>query len=190
MKYKKKNIIPPAKTMRLRDNHSWDAPKGYKIFVAERGLVSFNIPDTWLLVKLEPHIEFNDAEPPDDDARISVSYWRNPPGVDWTGLPLGPLLEQSAQSSEMEILERTPIVPIKRDDLEVAWTQHKFMDPKEHREAYSRLAVARGFTVHVLITCDFWADDTKRIIPIWEEVIRSLQLDRVIADPTRGVIKH
>jgi hypothetical protein len=119
-----------------------------------------------------------------------MSFWRMPPGVDWTGLPLGPLLEKSTEGGELEILERSEQYTVDRKDIEVVWMQHKFMDPVEHREAYSRILMARGFDIHVLITCDFWVDDAKRIVPIWNEVVRSLQLGREIEDPTKGPTLH
>lgn len=187
---RKPNQLPPAKTLRLADNHTWKAPEGYKIFMADRGAISFNIPESWILAKLEPHIEFHDAEPPDDDARISVSFWRTPPGVDWTGLPLPELLAKSAEGGTVEILSRSGIIRSMRSDLEMVWTEHKFMDPLEKRPAFSRIMLARGWDVHVLITFDFWVDDLKRCEPIWEEVLRSVQLGRVVEDPTKGITLH
>jgi hypothetical protein len=190
-RHKKKHpMLPPSKKLRLKDNHTWDAPKGYKIVVADRGAVSFNIPASWVVAKLEPHLELNDKAPPDDDARLSMSFWRTPPGVDWTGLPLAPLLLKSSEDSKMEILERSELIRSSRTDIELVWVEHKFMDPKEHREAFTRLAMARGFDVHVLITCDFWVTDSRRIRPVWEEALRSLQLGRHIEDPTKGETLH
>lgn len=203
-----RNFQPPkpkSTTLKMRDNHTWQAPDGYKIIVADRGAVSFNVPSAWLIVKMEP-LELNDAEPPDDEARISMSFWRMAPGIDWSALPLGPLLEQAtenlgegdeagqhgdgADKPEYEILERWLTQTYPREDLEMVWMQHRFLDPVEKREAYSRFLMARGFDVHCLITVDFWADDAARIVPIWEEIARSLQLGRVIEDPTKGPTLH
>lgn len=178
------------KTLRMKENHTWKAPKGYKIFVMDRGAVSFNIPASWHLAKLEPNVEFNDQPPPDDEARLSVSYWRFPPDIDWTGLPLAPLLAQSISGSEMQVLERSEIIRLPRTDLEIVWTQHRFLDPVEKRDAFSRFALARGFGIHVFISCDFWVEDAPRIQPVWNEALRSLQLGRVIEDPTRGPVEH
>lgn len=182
-----KNFKP--QTMTMKKNHTWKAPDGYKIVVADRGAVSFNVPSEWLLVKMEP-LELNDAEPPNDEARISMSFWRMPPGMDWSGLPLGELLEKSTEGSDMEVLERSELHTVERKDIELVWMQHRFMDPVEHREAYSRFMMGRGFDVHVLITCDFWVEDAPRLIPIWNEVVRSLQLGREIEDPTKGPVLH
>lgn len=183
----KKGYTWKKSTLPLAKNHSWVAPPGYKILVIDRGAVSFNIADDWILKQMEP-LELHDAEPPNDEARIMVSHWHLPPDVDWTGLPLASLLEKStADTRGNDLLERGEIIAYPRTDLEMVWTEHLFMDPVEHREAYTRIAMARGWNVHVLITCDFWVEDAKRIIPIWEETLRSLQLGRSIADPTKGV---
>lgn len=178
------------KTLKLKDNHTWKAPDGYKIFVMDRGAVSFNIPVSWHLAKLEPNVEFNDLPPPDDEARLSVSYWRFQPGIDWTGLPLAPLLAKSVEDSGMPILEPSEIMRLPRADLEIVWTQHRFLDPVEKRDAFSRFALARGFEITVFISCDYWVEDAPRIQPIWKEALRSLQLGRSIADPLTGPVEH
>lgn len=187
-KYKNTGNIQ-KKTLKLKDNHSWTAPAGYKILVLDRGAVSFNIPEAWFVAKFEP-IEIHDAKPPDDNARISVSFWQFPPGIDWTGLPLAPLLSKATEGSKLEILERSEVFTSPRTDLEMVWAQHRFMDPVEKREAYSRFAFARGWDVQVLITFDFWVSDLEKSDPVWDEVLRSLQLGRVIEDPTQGVRLH
>lgn len=190
-RHKKKNSFPlPTKTLKMKDNHTWDAPKGYKIVVADKGAVSFNIPRNWVIAKLEPNLELNDRKPPNDDARLSMSFWRTAPGINWSAMPLEPLLLKSMEGSDFEILETGPIVTVPRDDLELAWMERKFMDPKEKHEAYTRIALGRGFDVHVLITCDFWVSDARRIRPVWDEALRSLQLGRVIDDPSKGVTLH
>lgn len=192
MKFKKKHKIPQPRKMRLRDDHTWTAPDGYKIVVLDRGAVSFNIPEKWFLAKLEPTIEIHDAEPPNDNTRISVTFWRLPPGIDWTGLPLMKMMADASagERKEIQILARGELVRSPRTDLELVWTEHRFLDPVEKREAYSRMTIARGWDVQVLITFDFWVDDAEKIQPIWEEAIRSLQLGRTIQDPTKGVTLH
>lgn len=187
MKHKKHKYT--EKRLRLKDNHTWKAPKGYKILVIERGLVSFNFPEKWLLKQIDP-VEIHDGDPPNDNARLMVSFWRLPKDVDWSGLPLGPLLAQSTEGSEMEILARSEIITVPRSDLELVWTEHRFLDPVEKREAYSRIAMARGFYVHVLITFDYWVDDADKMLPVWSEVLGSLQLGRHIEDPTKGATLH
>ncbi|HLY28930.1 MAG TPA: hypothetical protein VKQ72_21465 [Aggregatilineales bacterium] len=192
MKGKPKQPIRKS-TQRLATNHSWTAPKGYKVVAIERGAVIFNIPQDWTLTKLQP-IEIYDKEPPADNARISVSFWRLPPGLDWTELPLEGLLNDATKdlgkSDERQILDNGPVKTSPRTDLELATKIQRFVDPLEHREAYTYMATARGWDVHVLITFDFWLDDLAKCAPVWDEVLRSLQLGLVIDDPTKGIMRH
>jgi hypothetical protein len=176
-------------TLRLADNHTWQVPKGYKIVVADRGAISFNIPASWFLAKMEP-LELYDHEPPKDDARITVSFWRLPPGVDWSGLPLSNMLTDATKDEPYEILERGELTKSSREDIELVWTERRFMDPQEKREAFSRIALARGFNVQALVTFDFWLDDLEKSKPVWDEVLRSIQLGRTIEDPTKGAVRH
>lgn len=179
-------------TLKLKDNHTWKAPKGYKIVVLDRGAVSFNIPEKWVLHKLEP-VEIYDKMPPDDDCRLSVSFWRLPHGVDWSGLPLADMLDKATQpdaGEDVHILQRGSVVKHKRDDLELFWVENRFLDKQEKREAFSRNAIARGWNVQVLITFDFWLSDAPKLRPIWNEILRSLQLGYSIEDPTKGLVLH
>jgi hypothetical protein len=179
-------------THQLPDNHTWKAPPGYKIFVIDRGAASFNFPASWVLTKLEPAVEILDGEPPNDNARIMVTIWNFPADVDWNDLPLGDLLVKSTTGSESErdILEKGAIIKPKRPDLELAWTEHRFLDPVEKREAFSRIALARFNGIHLLITFDYWVDDQRRMRPVWDELLRSLQMGRKIADPLKGDVLH
>ncbi len=186
---KKKHNLPKPTSMRLKDNHTWKAPKGYKIVVLDRGAVSFNVPEKWEVGKLEP-FEMHDVAPPKDNVRLGVTFWRTPPGVDWTGLPLAKLLADSTEGSELEILARGEIARHSRTDLEIVWMENRFLDPIEKREAFSRIALARGWDVHVLITLDYWVDESEKHRPAWHEVINSLQLGRYIEDPTKGIVTH
>lgn len=189
MKHKKHRQQFQKKTFRLKDNHTWRAPDGYKIVVLDRGAVSFNVPHSWVVAKTQP-FEMNDAEPPDDNARLTISFWQLPLGVDWSGLPLIPMLTESVKDSELHILGQSEVTTSARSDLELVWMQQHFMDPKEPREAYTRIALARGWDVQVLITFDFWVDDARKFTPVWDEVLRSLQLGRHIEDPTKGAVLH
>ena len=189
MKYKPKKTFKQT-THQLADNHTWRAPSGYKIFVIDRGAASFNIPADWFMKQIEP-LELLDKEPPDDNARIMVTFWRLPPNIDWTGLPLSQLLDVSTKDSQHERIAQGNIVQPKRQDgIELVWREDRFLDPGENREAYTRIALARGFGAALLITCDCWPEDRTRISPHWNELLRSIQMGRVIADPLKGEVLH
>jgi hypothetical protein len=176
-------------TFKLKKDHTWDAPKGYKVVVLDRGVVSFNVPRKWIVVDTEP-FTMHDAEPPHDDARLSVSFWRLPPGVDMSGLPQAELLLKSTQAMEVDVLEQSVPVRVDREDIEIFWMEQRFLDPQEKREAITRITVARGWDVQAVISLDYWVEDAERLLPMWQELVRSLQMGRVIEDPTRGEIRH
>lgn len=193
----RKQNVPPKRpmkmtTMRMRDHHGWKAPAGYKIVVLDRGAVSFNMPQAWLVHKTDP-FEMHDGLPPNDNARVMCSYWKFPPGIDWTGLPLLELLAKSTEDRQSELLERGEILKHSRKDLELVWLYQKFMDPEEHRPAFSRILMARGedvMAVHCLITMDYWPEEERKLNPLWEEIMRSLLVGRYIEDPTKGPLTH
>lgn len=180
---------PKPKSMRLKDNHTWQAPPGHKIVVIDRGVASFHIPDSWVVTDMKP-FTLRDKPVPDDNAGLQVTTFNLPPGVDWTGLPLAPLLDQATKDSNQEVLARTEIVTYPRDDIELVWLEDRFLDPGENREAYSRHAAGRGFDVQILITFSFWVVDAAWCLPVWDEVLRSLQLGRKIDDPLKGPTLH
>jgi hypothetical protein len=102
-------------------------------------------------------------------------------------VPIRELVFKSIQSDNREILERKEIAETAREDgVELAFGEVRHMDPKEKREAVSRLAVARGEGVYCLITFDLWAEDVAKYDRVWEEVLRSLTLGLYIKDPTAG----
>jgi hypothetical protein len=174
------------KTLKLQPNHTWQAPNGYKIFVVDRGALSFNIPEYWVISEMDP-VKLHDKQPPDDNMRLSVTLWHLPKGVDWTGLPLGSMLQAAVEDRDLEVVEHTGVTKYPREDIEMYWVARRFIDPEEKREAYTYNVVARGFDVQILMTFDFWVDWLGTCLPIWNEILRSTQLGRVIADPTKGV---
>ncbi|MBI1279628.1 MAG: hypothetical protein GC179_15985 [Anaerolineaceae bacterium] len=191
-KHNKQRPIPQPKRMQLKENHSWKAPAGFKIVVLDRGAVSFNIAEKWFVAKMEPTFEMHNAAPPDDDARLSVTFFRTQPGIDWSGLPADALLQRSLQGvADRETVGTSAITRMPRTDIEVVWAEQRFVDPVEKpREAFTRVTLARGFDIHAIISFDYWVDQAAQFRPVWNEMVRSLQIGRVIADPTRGDTLH
>ncbi len=175
----------------LKEGHSWKARTGYRIFVADRGAVRFDFPHDWIMRFDEDAVKFYDLEPPADTCTLAVSY-RRFPAIDWRRLPVADLLRDAVKGDERPVFRRKKIVPVRRDDLVLAWTEFHFTDPREHREARSRFCLAFGenltfrVCIQCLITLDYWPEDAARLAPVWDEVLRSLELGAVIEDPTRG----
>lgn len=191
MSKKKQAPLPTPKTFKLKENHSWKAPAGFKIVVLDRGAVSFNIPEKWFVAKTEP-FEIHNAVPPDDDVRISVTFFRTQAGIDWSGLPANALLEHSLKDvADRDTLGTTTITRIARSDIEVVWAEQRFIDPVEKpREAFTRVTLARGFDIHAIISFDYWVNQAAQYRPVWSELVRSLRIGRVIADPLKGETLH
>ena len=176
-------------TLKLRDSHTWKAPPGYNIFVADRGAVRFNFPHGWIIVPASDCTELYDRKPPDDNCRLAVSYMRLPP-IDWSGLPLAQLISTIVDGDPRKVLSRGEVVKVPRPDLEAAWAEISFMDPQENREAFSRIALARGRNLQALITFDFWPEGAALLGPIWDEVMRSVELGQYVDDPTLGDVPN
>jgi hypothetical protein len=171
--------------LRLKADHQWKARPDHKIFVADRGAVRFDIPETWVVVPESDCVRLYDKQPPDDDCTLGVSYLRLPP-MDWSELPLKKLLEEAVKETEREVIWTGEIVELRRADLEIVWREMHFIDAQERREAISRVCLGRRKLIQSLITFDFWLTDLDWCNPVWEEVLASLTLAEYVSDPTTG----
>ena len=126
------------KTLKLKDDHTWTAKPGFKIFVADRGAVRFDFPESWVVQPAEDAIGFYDKKPPDDDCTLKLSVLRLPPDIDWRGLPLAKLVQDMVDHDTRNVLDRQELVEVKRGDLEICWAELRFIDPNECRVAHSR----------------------------------------------------
>ncbi len=152
-------------TLPLKANATWKAPPGYSIFVADRGAVRFNVPDDWMVEPQADCIALFDPQPPNDNCKLTVSYLRLPPAK-WSALPLARLLTTIVEGDPREVVGRGDIITLARADLDVAWTELRFLDAHEHREAASRFGLARGANVQALLTLDLWPEDAPRVGPV------------------------
>lgn len=173
-------------SLKLKKRHRWRARPGHRIFVADRGAVRFDFPQSWVLKFNSLSVSLHDAEPPADDCRLEVSFNRLPP-IDWSGLPVARLLEDAVFGDTRDIETRAPTVSLRRGTLRLAWTELSFTDPVENRAARSRILVGLDNNVQCLITFDFWADDERRLAPAWDVVVGTLELGIHIEDPTTGL---
>jgi len=173
-------------TLRLKARHGWKAKPGYKIFVADHGAVRFDVPEDWILDFGTTSFKFYDAQPPDDNCTLEVSLIRLP-HTDWSGLPLSKLiLDSLAREETGRRLQESDLRKADRWDLEMVWAEATFIDPNQHKKAHSRICLARGSNLHVLITFSFWAEDAPKLSIVWDEILRSLQLGVYVKDPTVG----
>ncbi len=178
------------RTLKLRPDHTWRTKPGYTIFVADRGAVRFDFPKDWIVIPDEKGtIKFHDKQPPDDDCtlHLTVMYLRE--DVDWSGLPLDRMLADVTSKDREGVVERGEVVREQRPYLELVWRETRFTDKtQDHREAFSRTALAKLGTIMPILTFDFWASDAPRLLPVWDEVLRTLRLGAYVEDPTRGYL--
>jgi hypothetical protein len=171
--------------LNLKEGHTWKCKAGHKIFVLDRGALRFDVPEDWVMELGEKSVRFYDKQPPDDNCRLEVSLLRHSQ-IDWTGLPLDQLLRdsvarESAEEATVENLHRET-----RPGVELAWTEKLFIDPQQGQPARSRIAIVRAANCHALITLDFWEADATRVVPAWDEVMRTVDAGLKVQDPTVG----
>jgi hypothetical protein len=186
-KRKKPNPEWIKETLELKPDHHWESTPGYKIFVAGRGAVRFNVPQNWVFEPQESSFKFLDKQPPDEDCCLEVSYNHLPPH-DWTVFPLKATLRKVMEQDSRNVIARGDVITVKRQTARIVWTEIKFIDTQEEpREAFSRTCIALGSNIQCLITFDYWADQAEQLIPVWDEAIRSLTIGLYIRDPMTGL---
>lgn len=185
-KGKKHDLRWLKENLELKEDHKWESKPGTRIFVAGRGALRFDVPHDWHFEPDAKSFRFLDKKPPNDDCRLEASFNLLPPG-DWANFPLVSLLQQVIRDDERNVVEQGKIIQLKRQTARVVWTQIKFIDAPENREAYSRISIGLGSGVQCLITFDYWADDVERLLPVWDTVLESLVLGLYIRDPQTGL---
>lgn len=185
-KRKKDNLPWIKKTLELKEDHNWKSKPGYRIFVAGRGALRFDVPQDWFFEPDTKSFRFLDNKPPNDDCRLEASYNLLPPG-DWQDFPLVPLLKKVVQDDERDVMDLGEIIRLKCQTARIVWTELKFIDSQENRSAYSRICIGLGSGVQCLITFDYWVDDAERLTPVWDTVMESLTLGLYIRDPRTGL---
>lgn len=170
-------------TYRMPKNHGWKCSPGYQSFIADYGVVRFDIPSGWSCEPSDTSFKFRDREPPDDTCILEMSIFHLAPGPNWSELPLAHVLGEIGTNPEHDTLSQGEIVALKRGGLEMAWREERYVDPEEKREARSRSLLARRELIQVLITFAFWPEDAARLLPAWDELLRSLRLGEYVSPP-------
>ena len=185
---KKKKRKWQERSYGLPANHQWTARPGNKVFVADRGKAIFEVPGDWTI---SPNPDgsgsirfFDKPKEADADMRLEFSIIYPPlryPDtglpIDWSGLPLTKLIEDSALGGDTRgTTNRGQFQHSWRDDIEMAWLEVDFHDPGEDRLAHSRISLSRGPGIYAFITLDFWPEDAHRAHKVWDCVMETLKL--------------
>ena len=174
-------------TVRLQPGHGWRARPGCKIFVADRGAVRFDFPETWAVAPDEANVKLYDHLPPHDDCCLTVSYFHLPQ-IDWSGLSLGALLDAAVREGDRPAQWSRAVQEMRRLDLELVWGQVDFIDAADKREGRSRICMARRSNLQCLLTLDYWVTDAATCEAAWDIVVETLELGEFVAGPTRGPV--
>lgn len=174
----------------LPENHGWKSEPDCKIFVANRGEVRFDYPADWIIGPTEP-ITFWDREPPADTCRLRLHIY-HPTKHQKKVSPIGEALMDLIDIVRFESNEDTgysmgrgDIVVVPREDLELAWRQFRYFNPNLGREVTTRAAVARHGGSNALLLLDYPSAEKSTYDPIWDTLLRSLQMGLSIEDPRR-----
>ena len=177
---------------KLAANHGWKAAPGNKICVLDRGDLQFEYPQHWHVEPDEGAIKVTDKPPPNDDCVLRVSILRFPPLK--AGHPSVPLLLQNAMVHAGHYLDAEDIQRVPREDIEVVWGEYRDIDKKENREAIWRMAFANSKsltrTLYGFMTFGFWPEDVEKANRFWDHLLKTMIMDRPVADPIRGPILH
>jgi hypothetical protein len=178
-------------TMSLPENHGWKSSPGYLIFVANKGEVRFDYPETWITEHTSP-ITFRDAEPPLDTCRMRLFIY-HPTKKHDPSTPISDVLMDLFDIVKYENPDDDPgysmgrgdIVVEPREDLDLAWRQSRFFNPNLGREMTTRSAAGRAGGSIAFLLLDFPTEEREKYEAIWTEILRSLQVGLTIEDPTK-----
>ena len=174
--------------LKLQDGHTWKCKPGYKIFVLDQGVLRFDVPDDWFLEVGGTSVRFYDRQPPNDNCRLEVSLLPHAQ-INWSQLPLDRLIRQSVAAGSGDRIRNHEIQRQSRPGIDLVWVEEGFIDPNESKPARSRIAIVRGANAHALLTLDFWEADAGRVVPVWDEAMRSIDMGLKVQDPTLGELR-
>ncbi|WP_169976386.1 hypothetical protein [Tautonia rosea] len=172
------------KPLRLKDEHGRETHPGCDVLVSNRNAVPFDYPHDWVLISdKNGTLKLHDRQPPDDDCTLQITIFHLNPNVDWSRLPITTMIETLLQQETRFVLERGDVFTFSHGAIEGAWSEIRFMDPKEARPAFSRTCIARCGHLQPLITFDFWENDAPRCREVWDTILATLRLDPTHSEP-------
>jgi hypothetical protein len=177
---------------KLAANHGWRAAPGHRICVLDRGDLQFEFPQGWHLTPEEGAIKVTDKPPPNDDCVLRVSVLRFGPLT--AGHPSLLMLLQGAFVEAGHLLDASDVQRVDREDIEILWGEYREIDSKENREAVWRIAMSHSISptrnLYGFLTFGFWPEDTQKATAFWVHALKTMIMDRPVADPARGPQFH
>ena len=164
-------------------------PDGYQLIVMDRGAVHLCFPSGWLARPSDKgSMLLCDAEPPLDDCRLEVSYWRLHPALA-RNFPFERAVSEMCRTKD-EAEDETSSAPFynKRDGLRFGWVESGYPDADNGRPVHSRTLLVLGNNIQVLISYACWADETEKFLPVWKTLLKTIRLGEYVNDPSSGYV--
>ncbi|SPF47175.1 conserved hypothetical protein [Candidatus Sulfopaludibacter sp. SbA4] len=171
--------------LKLKDNHTWKCKPGYSVCVLDRGLVRFDFPSNWIVEPDEGAVHLHDRPPSVESCDLGASIFRVP-AEHVRELSLDDALRDSL-GNDRTPYQQSEIHHIVRGDLEIAWLEQRYNDAEYKRDARFRVALARG-PVLCLISMNYWSNRAPGLERVWDEVLRTLVMGVMVADPTSSPV--
>lgn len=170
---------------KLKDNHTWKCKPGYSVCVLDRGVVRFDFPSNWIVEPDEGAVHLHDRPPSVESCDLGASIFRVP-AEHVRELSLDDALRDSL-GDDRTPYQQSEIHHIVRGDLEIAWLEQRYTDAEYKRDARFRVALARGPAL-CLISMNYWSNRAAGLERVWDEVLRTLVMGVLVADPTSGPV--
>jgi len=153
--------------------------------VLDRGLVRFDFPSNWIVEPDEGAVHLHDRPPSVESCDLGASIFRVP-AEHVRELSLDDALRDSL-GNDRTPYQQSEIHHIVRGDLEIAWLEQRYNDAEYKRDARFRVALARG-PVLCLISMNYWSNRAPGLERVWDEVLRTLVMGVMVADPTSSPV--
>lgn len=170
-------------TVPLPAAHNWKCSPGHLLFIANRGDLRFEYPETWHVILTEKSLNIHDRPPPDDEARLQLTIMPTPHirPADYPKLPLVDVLRSAVDRERDEKGDRWERLgdmnTIERPGLQIAWTESRWYD-QEHagRPVLCRQLFTRGRGIHILMTYDYYEDVAEKHRPVWTHLVQTMRV--------------
>jgi hypothetical protein len=162
----------------LDPGHKWQCKPGNQLFIADRGAVTFEFPQGWVVRHDQVDtITLHDRAPPDDSARVSLTIFRLPPVEGgWSQLPLNQMLKSKPAQDDEDRGEMV-VHDVARPGMEMIWGEKQpYPDPENGKLIRCRHVLARARGIQALISFDVYVDADERFAGAWDDLLLTLQL--------------
>ena len=184
-------------TVKMPENHGWTCAEGYNVFVANRGDVRFEFPESFINSEKDDAILLHDKPVPHDSCRISLSVWRLPIEAGMAMMRDVPIRQLVAQTTDPDLHEERSrereaegetvfpredpgeITTGQRGNFEWGTRQWRWHDTTAEpgpRWVVCRHVQARAPNVMALISFEYYEDRADDFAPAFDHLMETLRI--------------